>query len=89
MFLAELSDLQLWGADVGNSYLQASQKRSFTLWLGQNLMSCNDMFLLCTKHSMTDYLEEHVGMTSSLTFLNKWNSMLENLKAVFSGLYWD
>ena len=23
MFLAELNDLQLWGADVGNAYLQA------------------------------------------------------------------
>ena len=28
------------------------------------------MFLLCTRHSM----EEHVGMTSFLTFFNKWIS---------------
>ena len=26
MFLAELNNLQLWGADVGNAYLQALTK---------------------------------------------------------------
>ena len=26
MFLAELNDLQLWGADVGNAYFQAFRK---------------------------------------------------------------
>ena len=27
MFLAELNNLQLWGADVGNAYLQTQNKR--------------------------------------------------------------
>ena len=71
MFLAELNDLQLWGADVGNEYLQALIKRSSTLWLAQNLRSYKDMFFLCTRHSMVQDLEEHVGMANSLTFFFK------------------
>ena len=47
MFLTELNNLQLWGADVGNAYLQALTKESSTLWLSQNLKSYKAMFLLC------------------------------------------
>ena len=31
MFLAELNNLQLWGANVGNAHLQALEKKSCTL----------------------------------------------------------
>ena len=32
------------------------------------------MFLLGTRHPMVQHMEEHVGMTSLLTFFNKWIS---------------
>ena len=34
MFLAELDDLQLWGADVGNEYLQALTKEKLYIVAG-------------------------------------------------------
>ena len=34
MFLAELNDLQLWGADVGNAYLQALTKEKLYIVAG-------------------------------------------------------
>ena len=34
MFLAELNDLQLWGADVGNAYLQALTKEKLHIVAG-------------------------------------------------------
>ena len=37
------------------------------------------MFLLCTRQSMAQDLEEHVDMTSSLIFFNKWISNLQNI----------
>ena len=77
MFLAELNYLQLWGADVGNVYLQALTKEKSTLWLEQNLKSYKDMFLLCTKHSIAQDLEKHVGMTGLLTVFNRWTSNLQ------------
>ena len=45
MLIAELNDLQVWGADVGNDTSEYSQKKSSTLWLAQNLKSYKDMFL--------------------------------------------
>ena len=34
MFFAELNDLQLWGADVGNAYLQAFMKEKLYIVAG-------------------------------------------------------
>ena len=34
MFLAELNDLQLWGADIGNTYLQALTKEKLYIVAG-------------------------------------------------------
>ena len=77
MFLAELNNLQLWGADVGIAYLQALTKENCTLWLAQNSKSYKNMFLFCTRHSMVQDLDEHVAMTSSLIFFNEWISNLQ------------
>ena len=37
MFLAELNNLELRQADVGNAYLQALTKKIYTLWVVLNL----------------------------------------------------
>ena len=52
MLLAELNNLQLWRADIGNAYLQALIKEKLYNVVTQNLVSYKDMFLLCTRHSM-------------------------------------
>ena len=71
MFLAELNNLELWRADVGHAYFQALTKRNSTLFMVLNLKNYKDMSLLCTRHSMVQGLEEHVGMTNSLTYFIK------------------
>ena len=77
MFLAQLNGLQLWGADVGNAYLQALTKENYTLWLVLSLKNYKDMFLLCTRHSRVQDLGEHVDMTNVLIFFSKWISNLQ------------
>ena len=69
MFLAELNNLQEQMLEMHTS--KHSQNKSSTLYLTQNLKSYKDMFLLCTRYSMVQDLEEHVGMTSSLIFFNR------------------
>ena len=58
MFLTEFNNLQLWGADVGNAYLQAVTEEKLYVVAGQNSKSYKDMFLLCSTHSMAQDLEE-------------------------------
>ena len=77
MFLAELNNHQLWGADVGNTYLQALTKENSTLWVVLNLKNYKDMFLLCTRHSMVQDLKDHVGVTNYLISSIKWVSTFE------------
>ena len=77
MFLAELNDLQLWGADVGNAYLQALTKEKLYIVAGPEYEELQGHVLVMYKHSMTQDQEEHVGMTGSLTFFNRWISNLQ------------
>ena len=73
MFLAELNNLQIWGADVGNAYLQAPTKEKFYIVGGPEF----EAFLLCTRHSVVQDLEDHVGMTNYLISSIKWVSNLQ------------
>ena len=77
MFLAELNDLELWGADAGNAYIQALTREKLYIVVGMSLKHYKDMFLSCTKHSMVQDQEEHVGMTNSLTYFMTWVSNLQ------------
>ena len=43
MLLAELNNLQLWGADVGNAYLQALEKEILYIVGGLNLKNYKDI----------------------------------------------
>ena len=48
-FLAELNNLQLWGADVGNAYLQElTKEKLYILGHPELLKNYKDMLLLCT-----------------------------------------
>ena len=73
MFLAELNNLELWGADVGNAYLQALTREKLYIVGGPEFEE-QDMFLSCTKHFMVQDQEEHVGMTNSLIYSMTWVS---------------
>ena len=77
MFLSELNDLQLWGVDVGNAYLQALTTEKLYIVAGPEFEEFQGMILLCTRHSMVQDLEEHVGMTNSLTFFMRWTPNLQ------------
>ena len=83
MFHAEFNDLQLWGADVGNAYLQALTKEKLYIVAGPECEELQGHVLVCTRHSMEQDLEEHVGMTSSLLFLNKWISNLQKQTLIY------
>ena len=77
MFLAELNDLELWGADVGNAYLQALTREKLYIVGGPEFEALQGHVLSCTKHSMVQDQEEHVGMTNSLTYFMTWVSNLQ------------
>ena len=44
MFLGKLNNLDIWGADIGNAYLEASLMKSSTSLLAQNLRNLRDTF---------------------------------------------
>ena len=77
MFPAELSNLQLWEQMLEMHTSKHSQQKSCTLYLALNLQRYKDMFLLRTRHSMVQDLEEHVCMTCLLTFFNICISSLQ------------
>ena len=52
IFLAKLNNLEVWGADIGNAYLEAKTKESYTLLQAQSLRNLKDMYWLYTKHYM-------------------------------------
>ena len=73
-FLAELNNLQLWGAEVGNALLQALTKEKLYIVAGPEFEELHGHVLdmhkaLCGKRS-----GEHVSMTSCLIFFNRWDS---------------
>ena len=70
MFLAALNNLQNGEQMLEMHTYKHLQKKNFLLWVVQSLMNYKDMFLLCTRHSMIQDLEEHVGMTKVLISSN-------------------
>ena len=55
IFLVKLNNLKVWGADIGNAYLEAKTKervRVYTLLQAQSLRNLRDTYWLYTKHYM-------------------------------------
>ena len=52
IFLGRLNNLELWGADIGNAYLELSQKKNYILLLDLNLKIWRDKSLPSPKHFM-------------------------------------
>ena len=70
MFTTEPNNFQLWGADDENAYIQTLTKK-LCIVAGLEAEDYKSMFLLYTRHSMVQDLEEHVGMTRLLTLFNQ------------------
>ena len=51
-FLNELNQLELWGADIGNAYLEATTKEKIFILQVLNLKNWKAIFLLSGKHYM-------------------------------------
>ena len=77
MFLAELNNLELWGADVGNAYLQALTREKLYIVGGPEFEELQGHVLVMYKHFMVQDQEEHVGMTNSLIYSITWVSNLQ------------
>ena len=52
IFLVKLNNLEVWGADIGNAYLEAKTKKSYTLLQAQSLRNLRDIYWLYIKHYM-------------------------------------
>ena len=72
MSLAELNNLELWGADVGNAYLQALTREKLYIVGGPEFEELQGHVLVMYKAVMVQDQEEHVGMTTSLIYSMTW-----------------
>ena len=78
MFLAELNNLELWGADVGNAYLQALTREKLYIVGGPEFEELQGHVLVMYKALyMVQDQEEHVRMTNSLIYSMTWVSNLQ------------
>ena len=50
--LAKLNNLEVWGTDIGNAYLEAKTKKTYMLLQAQSLRNLRDIYWLYTKHYM-------------------------------------
>ena len=50
IFLAKLNNLEVWGAGIGNAYLEAKTKENYMMLQGQSLRNLKDIYWLSTKH---------------------------------------
>ena len=77
MIPSELNNLQLWGANGGSVYLQALTKAKLYILSDPELEEFQEHVLVMYKArsgGARQDLEEHVDMTSLLTFFNQWTS---------------
>ena len=77
MFLAELNNLELWGADVGNAYLQALTREKLYIVGGPECEELQGHVLVMYKALYGTRSGEHVGMINSLTYSITWVSSLQ------------
>ena len=77
MFLAELNNLQLWGADVGNAYLQALTKEKLYIVAGPELEELQEHVLVMYKALYGTRSGGSCWHDKLLIFFNIWISYLQ------------
>ena len=76
IFLGELNNLELWGADIGNAYLEAhTQEKLFIIGV-LNLRNSKALSSSSTRHFMVSSQVVKDGQRSSMTSLRTWDSRL-------------
>ena len=77
MFLAELNGLQLWGADVGNAYLQALTKENLKIVAGPEYEDLQGHVLVMHKALYDTRSGGACWHDKCLIFSTKWISNLQ------------
>ena len=52
IFLGKLNNLELWGADIGNAYLEVPTEEKLYIVAGPEFEDWKDTYLLSQKHYM-------------------------------------
>ena len=68
VFLSQLNDLEIWGADVGNAYLEAYTDEKLCIIDGPEFKELQGHLLIMIKPCTGRVLGEPGGMTDSLIF---------------------
>ena len=68
IFLGKLNNLELWGADIGNAYLEAPTEENSILLLDLNLRIGKDTYLLSQKHYMDLSLQGKDGQKHCMIY---------------------
>ena len=74
VFLSQLNNLEIWGADVGNAYLEAYTDEKLCIIAGPEFKELQGHLLIMVKALYGTVLGEPRGMTDSLTFSRNWIS---------------
>jgi hypothetical protein len=70
--LAEVCGLKLWGADVGNAYLEAKTKEKLHIVAGPEFGSLDGHTLVIDKAFMVYDRQVYVGINVLLMFFVQW-----------------
>ena len=76
IFLGELNNLELWGADIGNAYLEAHTQEKLFIIGGAEFEELQGFILIFNKAIMVSSQVVKDGQKSSMTSLRTWDSRL-------------
>ena len=76
IFLGELNNLELWGADIGNAYLEAHTQEKLFIIGGAEFEELQGFILIFNKAFMVSNQVVKDGQRSSMTSLRTWDSRL-------------
>ena len=79
VFLSQLNNLEIWGADVGNAYLEAYTDEKLCIMAGPEFKELQGHLLIMVKALYGLVLGEPGGMTDSLTSSKSSSSNLPRL----------
>ena len=76
IFLGELNNLELWGADIGNAYFKAYTYEKLFIIAGPEFEEPEGFILIFNKHFMVSNLLVKGGQKGSMISLRTWDSCL-------------
>ena len=76
IFLGKLNNLELWGADIGNAYLEAHTQEKLFIIGGAEFEELQCFILISTRHFMVSNQVVKYVQKNSLTSSRTWDSRL-------------